>query len=772
MATTMSADEKQQAWENARKALAQTQLTSPAKKEVATGNGVNNNGIYGHVTPQQSSQYYYQQFYRMPGNYMYPQMNPPSFPFGVNYPAPYSSSQQPSQQQSSMSQPIQPQQGPPSGATFPYSFPPPPMVNGFSNNNMQPTNLPQTRASFPTMAPPPVRNSFPTPSSGNSYNYSTNNYTSFEQPVNNNNKRAPGAMEIRFNLPKRNNNVANTNNKVFGSGNITSNSASKENTEMPYNSNNKQMAAAVDKDLSSDETKGGLASVAGSGVSKSQHNLKEWPVDLRMYVERAFAKCVLPVDKDQVEILLKGKISQAFMDGSVFTKDWEKEPLPNVHSDTLRREAESRKAAVMQERVSAAMASAQSPVASSLSTGGGNSRGKVGSVRGFVQGRNKFLGRRNKTYSESSSSSSDALSSPRRRKRENDRSKSRSRSRSSRSSSSSSSEETGMNRGAAAIPRISSSIVGPSPKNNTRGKKAGNAAMSMLASPNKFGLASLIQAGNGKMNKKRKKQQEAFKKKVGSMFSLNEDAEKLQKRAARFHDENEDTGKISKSKTKLSFNNSFVKPGGEGGEDIDWSNFTIVGTSQELEKPYLRLTAAPDPSTVRPPAVLKKALVHVKSLWVQKQDYHFACDQMKSIRQDLTVQCIRDSFSVHVYETHARIALEKGDHEEFNQCQTQLKALYAEIGGENGLEFLAYRILYCLFTANTLDLTSIMQSLKTEEKRYESIDYALKLSSCWSLGNYHRFFQLYKKAPSMCGYLIDWFVERERKVAIRAMVKA
>ncbi|KAL8732058.1 MAG: hypothetical protein Q9166_003011 [cf. Caloplaca sp. 2 TL-2023] len=197
----------------------------------------------------------------------------------------------------------------------------------------------------------------------------------------------------------------------------------------------------------------------------------------------------------------------------------------------------------------------------------------------------------------------------------------------------------------------------------------------------------------------------------------------------------------------------------------------IVGRCQDLEKKYFRLTSAPNPDTVRPLHVLEKTLDHLKKKWRREKRYPYICDQFKSLRQDLTVQRIKTSFTVDAYEIHARIALEEGDLSEYNQCQTQLRALYVQNLGGHPFEFLAYRILYFLHTSNRTDMNDVLADLTPTEKQHPAVKHALDTRSALALGNYHRFFQLYINTPNMGAYLMDMFVTRERLSALSAACK-
>lgn len=196
------------------------------------------------------------------------------------------------------------------------------------------------------------------------------------------------------------------------------------------------------------------------------------------------------------------------------------------------------------------------------------------------------------------------------------------------------------------------------------------------------------------------------------------------------------------------------------------SSGPIVGTCEVLEKKYLRLTAPPVSSNVRPEPILRQTLDLLKKKWRKDGNYSYICDQFKSMRQDLTVQRIKNDFTVSVYEIHARIAMEKGDIGEYNQCQTQLRSLYSLGLKGNPVEFKAYRILYFIHTANRMGLNDTLADLTPAEKQERPIKHAVAVRSALALGNYHKFFQLYLDTPNMGAYLMDMFVVRERLAAL------
>lgn len=246
------------------------------------------------------------------------------------------------------------------------------------------------------------------------------------------------------------------------------------------------------------------------------------------------------------------------------------------------------------------------------------------------------------------------------------------------------------------------------------------------------------------------------------------------KRSA-FDDSSAKSSKLQKeaaNKRKRRFENEQQKAGCRSPSPTLPSSGPIIGTSEVLEKRYLRLTAPPVPSNVRPERVLRQTLDLLKKKWRKEGNYSYICDQFKSMRQDLTVQRIKNDFTVSVYEIHARIALERGDIGEYNQCQTQLRSLYALGLRGNPIEFKAYRILYFIHTANRTGLNDAMADLTTAEKEERPIKHALQVRSALALGNYHRFFQLYLDTPNMGAYLMDMFVSRERLAALCNLCKS
>mmetsp|Transcript_11264 Transcript_11264/g.16458 ORF Transcript_11264/g.16458 Transcript_11264/m.16458 type:complete len:439 (-) Transcript_11264:2193-3509(-) len=235
----------------------------------------------------------------------------------------------------------------------------------------------------------------------------------------------------------------------------------------------------------------------------------------------------------------------------------------------------------------------------------------------------------------------------------------------------------------------------------------------------------------------------------------------------------------------------------------------IVGTCQSLEKQYLRLTDFPKPEEVRPEPVLRRALAHIKHRYNMDEDFDYANEQLKSVRQDVTVQGIRKDFVLDLYETHARILLENGDLNEFNQCQTMIATLTGvggmaasgeeeDVSGEDVFasfedddddklltqceesddEFSGYGILYALVVRSGAALTLAIKRGRRkfrEEHHPQSMStskHALAVVKAVQQHDYRTFFRLYSSAPHMSAYLMDFLVKRVRLAAYHRVISS
>lgn len=214
---------------------------------------------------------------------------------------------------------------------------------------------------------------------------------------------------------------------------------------------------------------------------------------------------------------------------------------------------------------------------------------------------------------------------------------------------------------------------------------------------------------------------------------------------------------------------------------IDWDAFAIKGTCKTLEKSYFRLTSAPDPRTVRPEPILRKALKRLNALLAKGEvTYFYALDQFKGMRQDCVVQAIKGPLALDIYESHARAALEYGDIAEYNQCQSQMAALRAEgvlgrYGKEAEVEFLAYRVLYQAVHSKhgeSSALLGTLQHLRLADRSRPEVLHALKTRAALASRDAVAFFRLYNECPKLGRALMDLAVPNIRFQFLVAAIKA
>ena len=165
---------------------------------------------------------------------------------------------------------------------------------------------------------------------------------------------------------------------------------------------------------------------------------------------------------------------------------------------------------------------------------------------------------------------------------------------------------------------------------------------------------------------------------------------------------------------------------------------------------------------------------------------------LQGMRQDCTVQQLQSETCVRIYEASARAHLEYGDIWEYNQCQSNLEALYKT--GIRGCrsEFVAYRILYQVMHINKGEAISMNKTIRTldpqarsvsldtqpvngvyvQDRQAAEVQHALKLTAAFIRNDLTLVFVLYAQAPNLGRALVDHVLDEVRYKAARLFIKS
>lgn len=160
------------------------------------------------------------------------------------------------------------------------------------------------------------------------------------------------------------------------------------------------------------------------------------------------------------------------------------------------------------------------------------------------------------------------------------------------------------------------------------------------------------------------------------------------------------------------------------------------------------------------------------------------------MRQDCTVQQLQSETCVRIYEASARAHLEYGEIWEYNQCQSNLEALYSQGIPGCRSEFVSYRIIYQVLHVNKGEAILMNKTLRSlspqvmglskfedpngtsQDLESTEVQHALDLAKALLVNDLRQIFYLYVRAPNLSRALVDHVLDEIRYKATRMFIKS